>query len=169
MTTCKRFNVYYFKLSLFNFCLLQPGDASSHKKVYLKDLPMIKVSTGTDIQVSHSQVALTLKKDLQIPKCSISLLWLCVGLGLCCRVLQPRQVFPSCQKFWGDGSYENHQHRASESLQLLTSNDICALCWRGLRCSVLQWPGKQRPSQAIWQDTQVNSIPNYFPLIFFYM
>lgn len=77
------------------------------------------------------------------------------GLGICCRVLQPWQVFPSCPKPWAAGSSAQHQHRASENIQQPTSDDICTLCWRGLRGSVLLWSGEQRPFQAILQETQV--------------
>lgn len=60
---CKRC-VICVLLSLFNFCLSKPGDASSHQRVYLKDLRMTKVIKGTDIQVYHTQFASTLEMDL---------------------------------------------------------------------------------------------------------
>lgn len=57
-------DVWYVFCYLSNFCLSKPGDASSHQRVYLKDLRMTKVIKGTDIQVYHTQFASTLEIDL---------------------------------------------------------------------------------------------------------
>lgn len=143
---------------MFNLCLLKHGDASSLRRVYLKDLHVTKIINGTDVQVQHTHFASNVNTDLgNIVKYqnAMSLCCNCVCLGICCRVLQPWQVFPSCPKPRYAGSSAKHQHRASENVQLPISDDICTLCWRGLRSSVLLWSGEQRPSVAICQETQV--------------
>lgn len=78
-------------------------------------------------------------------------MWL---LGICCRVLQPWQVFPSGPKSWAAESSAKHQLRASENIQLPISGDTCTPCWRGLRRSVLLWYGEQRSNFI--RDTRFN-------------